>query len=81
MEIEMFENEDGKLTVQARAVLALNASKTETHLLELAKKTQSIVAVTNKAGRDECHSAAMVAADARIQIEPSLSSGRNSVPR
>ena len=81
MEIEMFENEDGKLTVQARAVLALNASKTETHLLELAKKTQSIVAVTNKAGRDECHSAAMVAADARIQIEKTSKAARDDATK
>jgi chromosome segregation ATPase len=81
MEIEMYENEDGKLTVQARAVLALNASKTETHLLELAQKTQSIVAVTNKAGRDECHSAAMVAADARIQIEKTSKAARDDATK
>lgn len=81
MEIEMFENEDGKLTVQARAVLALNASKTETHLLDLAQKTKNIVAVTNKAGRDECHSAAMVAADARIQIEKTSKAARDDATK
>lgn len=57
------------LTVQQRAAVALGSSKAETELRELAAKSKSITVVTNKDGRQECHAAAMVAKEARINIE------------
>lgn len=61
--------ENTALTVQARAAVALGSYKAETELVELASKSKSIVAITNKDGRTECHAAAMVAKDARVGIE------------
>lgn len=57
------------ITVQQRAAVALGSSKAETELRELAAKSKSITVVTNKDGRQECHAAAMVAKEARINIE------------
>lgn len=62
-------NETTALTVQQRAAVALGSPKAETELRELAAKSQSITVVTNKDGRQECHAAAMVAKEARINIE------------
>lgn len=61
--------ENTALTVQARAAVALGSSKAEAELRELAEKSKSIIAVTNKDGRQECHAAAMVAKEARIAVE------------
>ena len=58
-----------ELTVQARAAVALGSSKAEAELVELASKSKAIIAITNNDGRTECHTAAMVAKDARVNIE------------
>ncbi len=57
------------LTVVARAALALGSDKARTELAELVKKSANIVEVKNSAGREECHSAAMVLVRARTNIE------------
>lgn len=57
------------LTVVARAALALGSDKARTELAELVKKSANIVEVKNTAGREECHSAAMVLVRARTNIE------------
>ena len=64
------------LTIQARAAIALGSSKAEAELTELAGKSKSIVAITNDGGRNECHRAAMVAKEARINIEKAGKSAR-----
>lgn len=68
--------ENTALTVHARAAVALGSSKAETDLLELAAKSKSITAITNKDGRTECHAAAMTAKEARINIEKAGKSAR-----
>ena len=62
-----------QLTVQERAAVALMSSKAEAELRSLVDSSKGITAPTNKAGRDECHSAAMAAAKARTAI---ISAGR-----
>ena len=57
------------LTVQDRAAVALGSSKIETELVALASESKAIVAITNQAGREECHAAAMKAKQARVSIE------------
>jgi hypothetical protein len=57
------------LTVTARAALALGSDKARTELTELVKKSANITEVKNTAGREECHSAAMVLVRARTNIE------------
>ena len=57
------------LTVVARAALALGSDKARAELAELVKKSANIVEVKNTAGREECHSAAMVLVRARTNIE------------
>lgn len=57
------------LTVQERAAIALASPKAEANLIALAEKSKGITVITNKAGRDECHTAAMAAKAARIAIE------------
>jgi hypothetical protein len=57
------------LTVVERAAVALGSSKAEAELKALALSTQFITGVTNKDGRQECHSAAMKAKEARVNIE------------
>lgn len=64
------------LTVQARAAVALGSSKAEAELIELAGKSKAIVTITNKDGRTECHTAAMTAKEARINIEKAGKSAR-----
>lgn len=65
-----------ELTVIQRAEIALESSATSKHLAELAASTKAIVAITNKAGRQECHAAAMTAADARISIQRTAKAAR-----
>lgn len=61
MNIEMLDSEPGTaLTVTARAALALGSDKARTELAALVLKSADIKEVRNAAGRDECHSAAMV---------------------
>ena len=62
-----------QLTVQERAAVALRSSKAEAELRSLVDSSKGITAPTNKAARDECHSAAMAAAKARTAI---ISAGR-----
>lgn len=68
--------ENTALTVQARAAVALGSSKAEVELIELAGKSKSIVTITNKDGRAECHQAAMAAKEARINVEKAGKSAR-----
>ncbi|MCC7184586.1 MAG: hypothetical protein IT509_13605, partial [Rhodocyclaceae bacterium] len=56
------------LTVTARAALALSSDQTRKDLQELVKKSANIKEVKNVAGREECHSAAMVLVRARTTI-------------
>src|SRR5450830_728762 len=51
-----------------RAALALGSTKTETALRELIKASASIVTVTNKAGREECHTAYMKLKNSRVAV-------------
>ena len=59
MTTEVEEKPVTALTTEARAQLALKSSKTEVALLALSKKNVAIVAITNKAGREQAHGAAM----------------------
>ena len=65
-----------QLTVQERAAVALMSSKAEAELLALVDASKGITAPTNKAGRDECHSAAMTARNARTAITKASKSAR-----
>jgi hypothetical protein len=60
--------ESTALTVAARASVALKSFATEAHLIALAASTKDIGAPTNRAGRDQCHRAAMEALKARTAI-------------
>lgn len=67
--MEVIEKPSTELTtVQDRAALALTSSKTRQDLLAMSTKYSAITEIKNKAGRDECHSAAMALASARIAI-------------
>ena len=68
MEIELLDEPTTALTVTARAALALSSDQTRKDLQELVKKSANIKEVKNVAGRDECHSAAMVLVRARTAI-------------
>ena len=57
-----------QLTVQQRAAVALESSKAAAELQALAESSKGITAITNRAGREECHSAAMAATKARTGI-------------
>lgn len=57
------------LTVVQRAALALGASEYEKELIALAVKHKDITAITNEAGRDDCHSAYMELKAERVAIE------------
>jgi hypothetical protein len=52
----------------ARAALALGSTKTEAALRELVKASAGIVAVKNKAGREECHAAYMKLKNSRVAV-------------
>jgi hypothetical protein len=58
-----------ELTPIDRARTALSFSTTADRLKELAAKSTSITEVTNKAGRDQAHRAAMDLRDARLAIQ------------
>lgn len=66
-----------QLTIQKRAAVALKSNKTEVELLALVDASKGIAAPTNKAGRDECHSAAMTARNARTAITKASKSARD----
>lgn len=58
-----------EVSVQDRAALALNATQTEKDLRALAVKNTAIVAVIDKAGRDQAHGAGMELKRARTSID------------
>ena len=60
--------ESKELTVIDRAAIALNASAVEKQIHELLEKSKGITVITNAAGRDECHAAAMQTVKARTSI-------------
>jgi len=68
--------DDAPLTLQTRAALALNSTKTERDLIALAAKNVHIVAVIDKPGRMQCHSAAMELKAARVTINNTATSAR-----
>lgn len=68
MEIELLDDPVTALTVTARAALALSSDQTRKDLQALVAKSANIKEVRNAAGRDECHSAAMVLVRARTTI-------------
>lgn len=63
------ETKSTALTVQARAELALNSSKTESDLKALAIKNVTITQVIDKAGRQQAHGAAMELRTARLEVK------------
>ena len=82
MEIEMFDAFTvTALTVQDRAALAMNASKTEIDLKALAVKNVHIVAVIDKAGREQAHGAAMELKRARTSIEKASKDARDDATK
>ena len=58
-----------ELTIQQRCAIALKADIRRAQFTELAEKSTHIVEITNAAGRQECHAAAMRLAKARIEVE------------
>ncbi len=68
MSIELLDEPSTALTATARAALALSSDQTRKDLQELVKKSANIKEVKNVAGREECHSAAMVLVRARTAI-------------
>jgi len=69
MNVEFAEPEPSTaLTVTARAALALKSAQVREKLKALVAKSVNIGEIKNPAGRAECHSAAMVLADERIDI-------------
>lgn len=57
-----------ELTLPQRAAVALGSAEHEAKLKELAAKHADIVEIKNPAGREQCHGAMMVLANARIAI-------------
>lgn len=57
-----------ELTLPQRAAVALGSSKTEQDLQSLVNTAKSFVAITNAAGRADCHSRLMALKNARIDI-------------
>jgi len=69
------------LTVQARAALALNSTQTEADLTAMAMKNMHIVAVVDKAGRQQAHGAAMELRTARTDIEKVSKAARDDATK
>ena len=57
-----------ELTVVQRAAIALQSETAAAHLIALAASTKDMAAPTNRAGRDQCHAAAMAALKARTAV-------------
>lgn len=57
------------LTVEVRASLVLNSTKTEADLKQLATSLKAITLVNSQAGREQAHALAMTARTARTTIE------------
>lgn len=81
MNIEMIDQPSTELTVQDRAAIALASDKTRMELTALATKYATITEIKNKAGRDECHSAAMTLAGARIAISKTGKAARDDATK
>lgn len=58
-----------ELTVMKRAEKALSLATRKAELSELVKQSERITSITNKAGRDECHAAAMRLKTERVAIQ------------
>lgn len=69
--------ESTELTLPQRAAVALKSSETEKELYKLVQFAMGITAVTNKAGRDECHSALMTLTKARTSIQKIAKAARD----
>jgi hypothetical protein len=69
------------MTVQDRAAIALASDKTRQDLLAMATKYTAITEIKNKAGRDECHAAAMTLASARIAISKTGKAARDDATK
>jgi hypothetical protein len=67
--------------VEERAALALNSTKTEEHLKELATKHKDIVLVKDKAGREQAHGAAMELQKARTTIQKVSKTARDDATK
>lgn len=70
-----------ELALQDRAAVALNSSKTEAQLREMAAKYTHITAVVDKAGRDQAHGAGMELKRARTTIEKVAKDARDDATK
>lgn len=80
-EIELLDPEPATLTVEARAAIALKSSDTELHLIALAAKNAGIVAIIDKAGREQAHGAAMELKRTRVAIEATSKAARDDATK
>ncbi len=78
---ETIEKPTTALTVTQRAALALSSSQTRADLTAMVLKSVAITAITNGAGRQECHGAAMALADARIAITKTGKAARDDATK
>jgi len=79
--IELIEQPSTELTVHDRAAIALASDKTRKDLIAMSTKYMAITEIKNKAGRDECHSAAMTLASARIAISKTGKAARDDATK
>lgn len=70
-----------ELTTVERAEQALGFADLKGRLEELAQKSASITTITNKAGRDECHSALMDLKSQRVAIEKTGKAAREEATK
>lgn len=70
-----------ELTVVERAAVALQSDVAGKELAALVEQSKSIVTVTNKDGRTECHAAAMRAMTARTNIEKAGKAAREDAQK
>lgn len=81
MDIELLDEPTTALTVQDRAALAMGSSKTEQDLKALAVKNVSIVAIVDRAGREQAHGAAMELKRARTAIASTAKTARDDATK
>lgn len=82
MNVELIEPETStELSVQDRAALALGSSKTEQSLKALAVKNAAIVAILDKAGREQAHGAAMELKSTRVAIGKTSKAARDDATK
>lgn len=70
-----------ELTLPQRAAVALASDKTRADLEALVKKSAAIHEIKNKAGRDECHGAAMALVKARTTIQKIAKDARDDATK